>query len=325
MIQILWVVVPAVLLGLGLLLGSYFSLWLTAYVTGVRVRLHELLLMSLRGVPARLVVNCKIQMVHSGLPDVPTHELEAQYLAGGDVQRITLALIAAQRAGIPLEWKTATAIDLAGRNILEGVQRSVNPIVIDCPDPKDGRGETLDGVAQDGIQIKVRVRVTARIEVSALIGGVSEATLVARVGEAIVSAIGACASYRDALRDPAFITRQALAKRVDSQSAFAILSIDIANMLVGENVGATLQLKQAEADIRVARAAAESRRAMAVAAEQEMRALIQEHRAALVLAEAAIPPEIAQAYQRGQLEAAIPGAPSLRLVPPDEGLLPWAQ
>jgi uncharacterized protein YqfA (UPF0365 family) len=222
-------------------------------------------------------------------------------LAGGDIHRVTLALIAADRAGICLDWTTAAAIDLAGRDVMEAVRVSVNPKVIDCPDPKDGGDGTLYGVAKDGIQLKVRVRVTVRTNLSQLVGGATEATVVARVGQSIISAIGSCNSYREALGDPMVITRQVIAKGLDSQTAFAVVSIDIADIDVGTNIGAKLQIDQAEADVRVARAAAEKRRAMAIARQQQMRAELAKSRALLVLAEAEIPAALALAFRTGQL------------------------
>jgi uncharacterized protein YqfA (UPF0365 family) len=288
-------------LGLLAVFSRYFSLWMQAWVTGTRIRLISLPLMSLRRVDPRVIVQCKVMAVQAGLPDFSINEMESQYLAGGNVPRVTLALIAAHRAGIDLDWNTAAAIDLAGRDILEAVQVSVNPKVINCPDPTAGRGDTLDGVAKDGIQLKVRVRVTVRTNISQLIGGATEATVIARVGEAIVTAIGSCESYRQALADPLLITRQVIQRGLDSQTAFEIVSIDIADIDVGRNVGAQLQIDQANADIRIARADAEQRRAMAVAREQEMIALIAERRAAVVLAEAQIPAAIAGAYRDGNL------------------------
>ncbi len=283
--------------------SRYFSLWLQAYVTGTRIGLLSLVLMSLRKVDPRVIVACQVKVVQAGLRDIPTNAIESQYLAGGNVQRVIMALIAAHRAGIELDWNTAAAIDLAGRDILEAVQVSVNPKVISCPDPESGRGNTLDGVAKDGIQLKVRVRVTVRTNLLQLVGGATESTVIARVGQGIVSAIGSCESYRDALADPLLITRQVIEKGLDSQTAFDIVSIDIADIDVGENIGAKLQADQAEADIRIARAHAEQRRAMAVAREQQMIALIQEHRAAVVLAESLIPSAIAEAFRNGQLRA----------------------
>lgn len=294
-------IAAVVFAGLLLVISRYFSLWLQAYVTGTRIALLSLMLMSLRKVDPKVIVRCKVMAVQAGLADFPTNALEAQYLAGGDVQRVTLALIAAHRAGIELDWDTAAAIDLAGRDILEAVQVSVNPKVIYCPDPADGRGDTLDGVAKDGIQLKVRVRVTVRTNLLQLVGGATESTVIARIGQGIVAAIGSCDQYQDALTDPLVITRRVLEKGLDSQTAFAIVSIDIADISVGANIGAELQIDQANADIRIARAEAEKRRAMAVAREQEMIALTRENQAAVVLAEAQVPRALAAAFRIGQL------------------------
>ena len=296
-----YITAAAILCGLAILVAGYLSLWLQAYLTGTRISLLDLVLMSLRKSNPKAIVQCKVMAVQSGLATLSTSAIEAQYLAGGDVHRVTLALIAANRADISLDWDTAAAIDLAGRDILEAVRVSVNPKVIDCPNPKDGGGDTLYAVAKDGIQLKVRVRVTVRTNLSQLVGGATEATVVARVGQSIISAIGSCNSYRDALGDPMVITRQVIAKGLDSQTAFAIVSIDIADIDVGTNIGAKLQIDQAEADVRVARAAAEKRRAMAIARQQEMRAEVAKSRALLVLAEAEIPAAIAMAFRRGQL------------------------
>lgn len=301
-----WVILigAAACAGLLFVISRYFLLWLRAYVTGTRIGLLSLMLMSLRKVDPRVIVKCKVMAVQAGLTTFATEDIEAQYLAGGNVERVTLALIAAHCARIDLDWNTAAAIDLAGRDILDAVRVSVNPKIIDCPDPDAGRGNTLMGVAQDGIQLKVRVRVTVRTNVEGLIGGATESTVIARVGQGIVSAIGSCKSYRDALNDPLVISRQVIAQGLDSQTAFTIVSIDIADIDVGENVGATLQIDQANADIRVARAIAERRHAMAVARVQEMLALTKEHEAAVVLAEARIPSAVAAAYRDGQLRAA---------------------
>ena len=292
------IVVAVVIFGI---VTRYFELWLRAFVTGSRVSMLSLIMMSLRKVNPREIVKCKIMAVQAGIEAIPTRALEAQYLAGGNIERVTLALIAANRAGIRLNWNSAAAIDLAGRDILEAVRVSVNPIVISCPDPEAGRGDTLDGVAQDGIQLKVRVRVTVRMNLDQLIGGATEATVIARVGEGIVSAIGSCKSYREALTDPLAISRTVLEKGLDSQTAFAIVSIDIADIDVGINIGAVLQIDQANTDIRIARANAEQRRAEAVAYEQEMRARTRENEAAVVLAEAQIPAAIAEAFRAGNL------------------------
>lgn len=299
--------------GLLIVISRYFMLWLQAYVTGTRIGLLSLVLMSLRKVSPTVIVQCKVMAVQAGLPDVTTDEMEAQYLAGGDVVRVTLALIAAHRARLDLDWNTAAAIDLAGRDILEAVRLSVSPQVINCPDPDAGHGDTLDAVARDGIQLKARVRVTVRTNVSQLIGGATEATVIARVGEAIVSAIGSCDSYKDAIADPFVITRQVIRNGLDAQTAFAIVSIDIADITVGANIGARLQTDQAEADIRIARANAETKRAMAVARQQKMIALTTENRAAVVLAEAQIPAALAGAYRAGQLHAQ--RSPARRLGP----------
>ena len=294
-----WVIFGVVAGGTLYVVSRYASLWLQAYLTGTRIGLFSLISMSLRKMNPQTIVQCKIMAVQAGLTDFSTELLEAQYLAGGNIQRVTRALVVAQRAGIHLDWNTAAAVDLAGRDILEAVQLSVNPMVILCPDPTRGRGDTLDGVARDGIQLKVRV--TVRTNLTQLVGGATEATVIARVGQGIVSAIGSCDSYRDALADPMVITRQVLAKGLDSQTAFEIVSIDIADIDVGENVGAKLQSDQADADVRIAVAHAEERRAMAVAREQEMVALTREYQAEIVLAEAEIPSAMAAAFRNGQL------------------------
>ena len=219
------------------IISRYFVLWLQALATGTRISMLSLVLMSLRGIEPRLVVQCKVMLVQAGLPDIPTDSIESQLLAGGNVHRITLALIAANRADIALDWDTAAAIDLAGRDVLEAVRISVDPRVINCPDPAAGHGERLSGMAKDGIQLRVRVRVTVRTNVEQLIGGATEATIIARVGEGIVSAIGSCDSYRQALRDPLLIARQVLEKGLDAHTAFSIVSIDIADIDVGANLG----------------------------------------------------------------------------------------
>ena len=280
---------------------KYFSLWLQALASGTPIGFLSLVAMSLRKVDPGLIVHCRIMAVQGGLPPLAVNHIEAQILAGGDAQKVVLALIIAQKAGIPLSWDTAAAIDLAGRDIVNAVKVSVYPKVINCPDPETGRGDTLDGVAKDGIQLKVKVRVTVRTNLSQLIGGASESTVIARVGQGIVSAIGACHSYREALSDPAIITRQAIASGLDSQTAFAIVSIDIAEIRVGDNIGARLQIDQANADIRIANASAEERRVMAVAREAEMIALTRENQAIVVQEEALIPRAIADAYRLGQL------------------------
>jgi uncharacterized protein YqfA (UPF0365 family) len=290
-----------VVIALTIVISIYFKLWLRAYATRTGISLISLVLMSLRKVKAALIVDAKVMLVQGGLTNVSTAELESHFLAGGNVKRTTRALIVANRAKIPLDWNVAAAIDLAGRDILQAVQRSVNPEVIDCPDSGPGQPRTLVGVAQDGIQLKVRVRVTVRTNLSQLIGGATEETVIARVGEGIVSAIGSCKNHRMALSDPVLITRQVIEKGIDSQTAYTVVSVDIADIDVGENIGARLRADQAEADMRVARAKAEERRARAVAVEQEMQALTVENRAAVVLAEAEIPKAQADAFRNGNL------------------------
>jgi uncharacterized protein YqfA (UPF0365 family) len=285
---------------------KYFNLWFQAYTTGASVSMSSLIAMSFRKVNARGIVEAKIMAKQAGLDttnDMTTRALEAHYLAGGNVKRVVQALIVAHRAKIDLNWDTAAAIDLAGRNVLEAVQTSVDPKVIDCPDPRRTGRSTLDGVAKNGIQLKARARVTVRTNLRQLIGGATEETVIARVGEGIVSAIGSCQTHKEVLANPMLIAKAVLDKSLDSQTAFEIVSIDIADIDVGDNVGARLQADQAEADVRVARAHAEERRAMAVATEQEMKALTQENRAKLVLAEAEVPLAMAEAFRSGNLRA----------------------
>jgi uncharacterized protein YqfA (UPF0365 family) len=238
-------------------------------------------------------------VVKAGVP-VETGRLEAHYLAGGHVPQVVRALIAAHRAGIDLDFNRATGIDLAGRDVLVAVRTSVNPIVIDCPDARSGR-TTIDAVAKDGIQLKAKARVTVRTNIDRLVGGATEETIIARVGEGIVTTIGSAESYKDVLANPDRISQSVLAKGLDAGSAFEILSVDIADVDVGDNVGAKLQADQAEANKIIAQAEAEKRRAMAVAREQEMTALVRENRAKVVLAEAEIPKAIADAFRSGNL------------------------
>lgn len=286
--------------------GSYFSLWIRAFFSRAGIGPFALVAMGLQKVNPNTIVDSKITAVQAGITDIPTRSLTCHYLAGGNVPRIVRALIAAHRAQIPLDWDTAAAIDLAGRDVLEAVRTSVDPKVIDCPDVRHGR-MTLDGVAKDGIQLKARARVTVRTNLSQLIGGATEDTVIARVGEGIVSAIGNCDTHKQVLANPALIAQAVLRKSLDSQTAYEIVSIDIADIEVGANVGARLQADQAEADMRVARARAEQRRAEAVATEQEMQARTQENRAKVVLAESEIPKAMADAFQNGILRAASNG------------------
>lgn len=309
-----YIVVPIAIVALILLVTSrYFLLWLQAYTTGTRIGIVSLMLMSLRKINPVDVVKCKVMAVQAGLPEFSTDAIEAQYLAGGDSRRVILALIAANRANIELDWNTAAAIDLAGRDIMEAVMVSVNPRVISCPEPEAGHGDTLYGVAKDGIQLKVRVRVTVRTNMSQLVGGATESTVIARVGQSIISAIGSCESYRDAIGDPMVITRQVLAMGLDHNTAYAIVSVDIADIDVGVNIGAKLRIDQAQAEIRVARAEAEKRRAMAIAKQGEMIALVARNRAKLVLAQAEIPRGMSAAFRDGHLQPIVDSGLELSL------------
>ena len=284
--------------------ARYFRLWIQSITTGASIGILDLLGMTFRKVNPTVIVRSKIMAVQAGLTDdsgITSKALEAHYLAGGNVPLVIRAIIAAQKAKIvDLNFKLATAIDLAGRNALEAVQTSVYPKVIDCPGRNSGR-ETLEAVAKNGIQLKVKARVTVRANIHQLIGGATEETIIARVGEGIVSAIGSSETHLEVLENPDRISKAVLARRLDSQTAFEIVSIDIADIDVGDNVGARLQADQAEADTRVARANAEGRRAMAVAQEQEMIAGIEESRAKVVEAEAQVPKAIAQAFRDGKL------------------------
>lgn len=282
-----------------MLIFFYGNLWIQARFSGSSVSFAELIGMSLRKVNSRAIVVSRITAAKAGL-ELTTAQLESHYLAGGRVPNVVRALIAADRANIDLGWKVATAIDLAGRDILEAVQTSVNPKVIDCPDPRKGR-ETVDAVAQDGIQLRAKARVTVRANIARLIGGATEETIIARVGEGIVTTIGSAVNHKSVLENPDRISKAVLEKGLDAGTAFEILSIDIADIDVGENIGAQLQGAQAEADLKRAQAEAEKRRAMAVAREQEMKALVRENRAKVVLAEAEIPMAMADAFRKGNL------------------------
>ncbi len=283
--------------------ARYFRLWIQSKTTGAGITIFDLLGMTFRKVNPEVIVRSKIMAVQAGIGDeqgVTSKALEAHYLAGGRVPLVIQALIAANKAKLDLDFKLAAAIDLAGRNILEAVQTSVYPKVIDCPGKSIGR-DSLDGVAQNGIQLKVKARVTVRANLRQLIGGATEETIVARVGEGIVNAIGSAETHLEVLAQPDRISKTVLARRLDAQTAFEIVSIDIAEITVGDNIGARLRADQAEADMRVARAKAEGRRAMAVAEEQENIAKIEENRAKLIEAEAEVPKAIAEAFQSGKL------------------------
>jgi len=277
----------------------YFALWLQAFLSGAKVTFFEIIGMRFRKVQPTTIVYARIRAVKAGL-DLQTAQLETHYLAGGNVPRVVNALIAADRAKIELPWDTACAIDLAGRDILDAVQTSVNPKVIDCPNPQQGR-PTIDAVAQDGIQLRARARVTVRANIARLVGGATEETIIARVGEGIVTTIGSATSHKAVLENPDSISKVVLNKGLDAGTAFEILSIDIADIDVGENIGAKLQADQAESDKRRFQAEAEKRRAMAIAQEQEYAAEVQKNRAAVVLAEAEVPKAMAEAFRQGNL------------------------
>ena len=305
--QIAMIAVGFIVLIIGIvlfgLLLSYFNWWIQSFLTGAKVRLWDLIGMTFRKVKPSVIVPSKIMAVQAGLtdPELTTSALEAHYLAGGRVPNVVQALVAAHKAKtIALSFREAAAIDLAGRDILKAVRTSVNPIVIDCP-AKGGARRSLDAVAKDGIQLKVRARVTVRSNLQQLIGGATEETIIARVGEGIVSAIGSANNHKAVLENPDVISKAVLARRLDSQTAFEIVSIDIADIDVGDNIGASLRADQAEADMRVANAAAEGKRAMAVAKEQENQATIEQSKAKLVEAEAEVPRAMADSFRSGRL------------------------
>ncbi|HLS27087.1 MAG TPA: flotillin-like protein FloA [Opitutales bacterium] len=303
-----FMLIALIVLGLILLvlLGifvSFFTVWLRAWLAGAFVGVPTLVAMRLRQVPYGMVVDARIIAKKAGI-NLTTDELEAHYLAGGNVIPTVQALIAAMKAGIPLDFTRASAIDLAtkgsGKSVLQAVQTSVDPKVIDCPNPEKGRA-TIDGVAKDGIQVKVRARVTVRSNLDRFVGGAKEETIIARVGEGIVTTIGSANSYKAVLESPDAISKVVLQRGLDVGTAFEILSIDIADVDVGENVGAQLQVAQAEANKNMAQAQAEIRRAAAVAHEQEMRARVQEMQAKVVEAQAQVPLAMAEAFRSGNL------------------------
>ncbi|MDD3045597.1 MAG: flotillin-like protein FloA [Candidatus Delongbacteria bacterium] len=270
-------------------------LWINALFAGVKVSLGSLVGMRLRKVPPTVIVNALITAVKAGLP-LTTNDLETHYLSGGNVLRVVTALIAADKANIALDFQMACGIDLAGRNILEAIQTSVNPRVIDAP--VTGK---IGAVAKDGIQLYAKARVTVRTNIQTLVGGATEETIIARVGEGIVSAIGSSETYKVVLENPDYISKKVLDKGLDAGTAFEILSIDIADVDVGKNVGAELQADQATSDLKVAQAKAETRRAMAVAEEQEMKARVVEMRSKVVEAEAQVPLAMAEAFRSGNM------------------------
>ncbi|MCE9544071.1 MAG: flotillin-like protein FloA [Planctomycetia bacterium] len=298
------IVLIIILIVIAAIFFRFFKWWIQSVTTRANIGIFDLIGMQLRKVRPEVIVRSKIMAVQAGLDDstgITSKALEAHYLSRGNVPLVIQACVAASKAKIvELDYKLATQIDLAGRNVLEAVQTTVYPKVIDCPGKDAGR-ETLDAVAKDGIQLKVRARVTVRANVQRLIGGATEETIIARVGEGIVSAIGSSDSYKHVLEQPDRISKAVLARRLDAQTAYEIVSIDIADIVVGSNIGARLQADQAEADTRVARAAAEGKKAMAQAREQEMIAQIEESRAAVVESEAQVPLAIAESLRSGKL------------------------
>ncbi len=270
-----------------------FLLWLSAMVSGVHISLLQLFLMRIRKVPPQIIVRAMIEAHKAGLSTITRDELEAHFLAGGHVERVVHALVSAAKANIELSFKMASAIDLAGRDVYEAVQMSVNPKVIDTP--------PVTAVAKDGIQLIAKARVTVRANIRQLVGGAGEDTVLARVGEGIVSSIGSSESHKQVLENPDSISKLVLRKGLDSGTAFEILSIDIADIDIGKNIGATLQIDQAQADKNIAQAKAEERRAMAIALEQEMKAKAQEARAKVIEAEADVPRAMAEAFRNGNL------------------------
>lgn len=290
---VFFLMIALIFIALAVLLSFVpIGLWISALAAGVKIGIFNLVGMRLRRVPPAKIVNPLIKAVKAGI-DIGVNKLEAHYLAGGNVDRVVNSLIAAQRAEIPLSFERAAAIDLAGRNVLEAVQMSVNPKVIETP--------IVAAVAKDGIEVKAKARVTVRANIDRLVGGAGEETIIARVGEGIVTTVGSSESHKAVLENPDSISRTVLNKGLDAGTAFEILSIDIADVDVGRNIGAQLQTDQAEADKRIAQAKAEERRAMAVAREQEMKAQVQEMRAKVVESEAEVPKAMAEALRQGKL------------------------
>ena len=297
-----WAVVAVVFIFIVFFLiiaGQFISLWVQAWLSGAYVGFTQLIGMRLRKVDIRTIVISRIRAVKAGI-EISADQLESHFLAGGRVPNVVSAMIAAQNAGIELPWNVSTAIDLAGRDILEAVNTSVNPKVIDCP-TAGGPRLTIDAVAQDGIQLKAKARVTVRTNLGRLIGGATEETIIARVGEGIVTTIGSAKTHKAVLENPDNISKVVMGKGLDAGTAFEILSIDIADIDVGENIGAKLQADQADADKRRFQAEAEKRRAMAVAEEQEFKAQVQKNQALVVLAEAEVPKAMAEAFRSGNM------------------------
>ena len=289
-----------------IVIGTYGKLWFQTYMSSADVSLLSLVGMGFRQVNPRVIATAKIMAAQAGLDinrrtGISTARVEAHYLAGGNVMNVIHAIIAAHRAGIDLDFDKAAAIDLAGRDVLDAVRTSVHPKVIDCPDPRRSGKTTLSAIAKNGVELKIRARVTVRTNLEQLIGGATEETVIARVGEGIITSIGSSDTHLEVLENPDRISRAVLQRGLDAHTAFEIVSIDIADIDVGENIGARLQADQAEADTRVARAKAEQRRAEAIAVEQEMKAKTAENRALLVLAEAEVPRAMADAFRKGNI------------------------
>ncbi len=298
---LVWIIgiVLLILFVIAIFIYRYLALWVQSYFSKADISFFQLVGMSLRKINPTQIVRAKISAVQARV-DVGTNDLEAHYLAGGNVVNVVRSLIASDRAGLDLNFMRAAAIDLAGRDVLEAVRTCVNPKVIDCPDASKGKSE-VSAMAKDGIQVLAKARVTVRTNIARLVGGATEETIIARVGEGIVSTIGSSATHKDVLENPDNISKTVLSKGLDAGTAFEILSIDIADVDIGKNIGARLQADQAEADKRIAQARAEERRAMAVAREQEMKAEVVANRAKVVLAEAEVPTAMADAFRQGNL------------------------
>lgn len=312
---VLWAVIGGIgilvlfLLILAFFFLSYGKIWFQAWMSQADVSFRSLVGMGFRKVRPDVIVRAKVMARQAGLDisrrgGITTELLEAHYLAGGDVMRVINSIIAAQRANIDLDFDRAAAIDLAGRDVMDAVRTSVYPKVIECPDPERSGKNFLSAMSKDGVELKIRARVTVRTNLEQLIGGATEETIIARVGESIISSIGSSEKHQDVLENPDRISRAVLERGLDAHTAFEIVSIDIADIDVGENIGARLQADQAEADTRVAQAAAEKRRADAIAKEQEMKADVAKQRAQLVMAEAEVPQAMADAFRQGNLHAA---------------------
>ncbi len=305
LLMLLAIIALVLLLFVGVIVMLNFgSLWVQAYMSNARIRMHQIIGMSLRQVVPRVIVQAKIMAMQAGVggdehTGITTRRLEAHYLAGGNVPNVINAIIAAHRADIDLDFDRAAAIDLAGRDVLEAVRTSVYPKVIDCPDPNSSKKSTLSAVARNGVELRVNARVTVRTNLSQLIGGATEETIIARVGEGIITSIGSAENHFVVMENPERISKAVLERGLDAHTAFEIVSIDIADIVIGENIGARLQVDQAEANTRVAGASAEGRRANAIAREQEMRARTAENRARLIQAEAEIPMAMAAAIRDG--------------------------